>query len=688
MAQSAALRCLPGETIQEATTRVKRYVHFKDGRRYILGTLYCTNYRIAFRPEPPHPAKDLPNEMLFDNDNDIALPCVDRILAGAKQTKMKAVTAQSTLKFIPEELLIYYKGFRLMHLYFSDNGLQPQAYRITKAILQNQQNSYMAIQNSNTVLRSLDSKQEGSLISFSTRMFESYSDWENELDRLEAPAWRVSSVNERCDTSTSLSKYIVVPCKVLDNDIKKSFAHFNQRRIPRWTWHHPAGSDLMRSAGFESNTDPDKDNMRSIRSLLFSNHPQCVMVDASDDLPSLSDIQQSYGKLRGLCVNDPSVTVSDEKWLSSLEGTHWLDHVRLCLKKAGEVSVLLSEGERSVVLQEPEDRDMNCLMASLVQVMSDLHARTISGFQSLVQKEWVSAGHPFLQRINPYKETDKEESPVFLLFLDCVWQLSQQFPASFEFTESYLLALHDSTFNLFCNSFIHNCQWERIRGSQRQLNSQTYTPVNGWRDIVWDKILLNGDYKAEEEKNPPPVTVWNWDLFHNHLHVRQFRNPIYQTKKIPRQNGNGAAHNTRMTDLPSQCQVYRLSRGSLVLQSPLVTLKNGSVSKKSAKRSQSSENLLDEERQLRNNVKGQRSTSNLILPLCTGPWVRLWKQCYLRCTTDLQFDLPPPSTAGLANELKSLLEKLRNFHIDRGLESDPGLTNQTEGNSLSSSSYG
>lgn len=58
---------------------------------------------------------------------------------------------------------------------------------------------------------------------------------------------------------------------------------------------------------------------------------------------------------------------------------------------------------------EPEDRDMNCVVCSLVQVMCDPHCRTVAGFQSLVQKEWITAGHKFLSRINYHRESDKEE---------------------------------------------------------------------------------------------------------------------------------------------------------------------------------------------------------------------------------------------------------------------------------------
>lgn len=58
---------------------------------------------------------------------------------------------------------------------------------------------------------------------------------------------------------------------------------------------------------------------------------------------------------------------------------------------------------------EADDRDMSCVVSSLVQVMCDPHCRTQHGFQSLVQKEWVMAGHRFYSRINYHRDNDKEE---------------------------------------------------------------------------------------------------------------------------------------------------------------------------------------------------------------------------------------------------------------------------------------
>lgn len=56
---------------------------------------------------------------------------------------------------------------------------------------------------------------------------------------------------------------------------------------------------------------------------------------------------------------------------------------------------LMADGGTTVVLQENDGRDMCCVISSLVQLLLDPHYRTMSGFASLIQKEWVAMGHPF-----------------------------------------------------------------------------------------------------------------------------------------------------------------------------------------------------------------------------------------------------------------------------------------------------
>jgi hypothetical protein len=72
--------------------------------------------------------------------------------------------------------------------------------------------------------------------------------------------------------------------------------------------------------------------------------------------------------------------------------------------------------------------------------------RTIHGFQILIEKEWLTFGHKFSHRSgHTYdgEHSTKETSPIFLQFLECVWQISQQYPCAFEFNETFLIKLHE-----------------------------------------------------------------------------------------------------------------------------------------------------------------------------------------------------------------------------------------------------
>lgn len=128
---------------------------------------------------------------------------------------------------------------------------------------------------------------------------------------------------------------------------------------------------------------------------------------------------------------------------------------------------------------EGEGRDVSAIVSCLVQLLCNRTCRSIVGFQSLIQKEWISLGHPFSSRLGLVADADMEQvipreiqpktvlicdflqSPMFLLFLDCVWQLTNQFPDKFEFTETYLTTLWDSCHVGVFDNFLFNSERDR-----------------------------------------------------------------------------------------------------------------------------------------------------------------------------------------------------------------------------------
>lgn len=64
---------------------------------------------------------------------------------------------------------------------------------------------------------------------------------------------------------------------------------------------------------------------------------------------------------------------------------------------------------KQMTLLEGAGRDLCCVISSLVQLLLDSHFRTITGFQSLLQKEWVAGGHPFCDRLGHIVKTNSEK---------------------------------------------------------------------------------------------------------------------------------------------------------------------------------------------------------------------------------------------------------------------------------------
>ncbi|XP_045901900.1 myotubularin-related protein 11 isoform X1 [Micropterus dolomieu] len=682
------LRCLPGECVIQRAVMVRKKLTAREGRGWLSGTLFCTHFRVAFVPQDS-PKPDDNAEPVLLGDHDVALASIEKVVVvGPNRTKL--VTPNSSLKFTPEELVLYCRDLRVICFLFDRLTPDAQVIEITYTIAKTYQppkpGSVLSFQNA--ALGSVEMKQFLSNRRRNTHMnwYESASDWEQELERCGATGWRVSSVNDRFEMSTSLPRFIVVPQKVLDTELKKSFAHFNEGRIPRWCWRHPRGSDLLRMASFQNNIYHEKDDIRNLEMILFGCQSSlCVVVELGEELPSPADIQLAHSRLRALCLGDisTSVSVPDDKWLSTLESTHWLDYTRSCLKKASEVACLLRGGHLTVALQEADDRDMSCVVSSLVQVMCDPHCRTQHGFQSLVQKEWVMAGHRFYSRINYHRDNDKEEAPVFLLFLDCVWQLLSQYPSRFQLTDDFLLALHDSIHLPLFSSFLANCQRERCKRSQNL--GQSYTPVNGWRDV------LHPD-SSSDPSDPPLPSVWDWALQYNKHRLDRFTQPVTPIPPLqPLLNGNlntnPDAH--RLTDvIPGS--VFLLSRGTFSCPANLLPWRSSSsgVYKKSHRRAASSENVPGLERLLKawaltefpgltsnSGPQGPLDPYEPLLPLLMGPCMGLWRECYLRGALHAQaFSHPisanhPHPVERLALEVQQLKDKLA--QVSTGMDPDP-----------------
>jgi hypothetical protein len=157
---------------------------------------------------------------------------------------------------------------------------------------------------------------------------------------------------------------------------------------------------------------------------------------------------------------------------------------------------------------------MCCVISSLIQVLLDPYYRTINGFQGLIQKEWIAFGHPFCDRIGHVYNKSAEKSPLFLLFLDCIWQVLQQFPEAFEFSETFLTTIWDSVFMPIFDTFQFNCEFDR--------------------------------QKAVHDEHLVMRSVFDWGEMLNDRDIALFTNPLYKKPVLSEQD----IENNRKSKLP------------------------------------------------------------------------------------------------------------------------------------------
>nr|AAH55074.1 Mtmr10 protein [Mus musculus] len=576
---------------------------------------------------------------LLLGEHDVPLTCIEQIVTvNDHKRKQKVLGPNQKLKFNPTELIIYCKDFRIVRFRFDESGPE-SAKKVCLAIAHYSQPTDLQLlfafeyvgkkyHNSANKVNGVSSggggvwSGAGSTGSQRTPLFETYSDWDRETKRTGASGWRVCSINEGYMISTCLPEYFVVPSSLADQDLKIFSHSFVGRRMPFWCWSHSNGSALVRMALIKDALQQRKIDQR-ICNAITKSHPQRSDVYKSDldkALPNIQEIQAAFVKLKQLCVNEP-FEETEEKWLSSLESTRWLEYVRAFLKHSAELVYILESQRLSVVLQEEEGRDLSCLVASLIQVMMDPYFRTITGFQSLIQKEWVMAGYQFLDRCNHLKRSEKE-SPLFLLFLDTTWQLLEQYPAAFEFSETYLAVLCDSTRISLFGTFLFNSPHQRVKQST--------------------EFAISKNIQLGDEKGLKFPSVWDWALQFTAKDRTLFHNPFYIGKSTPCvQNGSRKSFKRTKKSYSSTLRgMPSCLKNGIITDQDLLPRRNSLVLKLKPDPPQHTDSQHSgAEQYFKEWFSRPANLHGIILPRLSGTHIKLWKLCYFRWVPEAQINL-------------------------------------------------
>nr|XP_018897778.1 PREDICTED: myotubularin-related protein 13 isoform X2 [Bemisia tabaci] len=153
----------------------------------------------------------------------------------------------------------------------------------------------------------------------------------------------------------------------------------------------------------------------------------------------------------------------DHSFFKLIENSEWLQQIQNIMQLSGAVVDLLDVQGSSVMLCLEDGWDITCQISSLAQLCLDPHYRTLEGFRTLVDKEWLAFGHRFSHR-NALAQASQASgfAPTFLQFLDCVHQIQNQFPLAFEFNDFYLRFLAYHSVSCRFRTFLLDCELERV----------------------------------------------------------------------------------------------------------------------------------------------------------------------------------------------------------------------------------
>lgn len=145
-------------------------------------------------------------------------------------------------------------------------------------------------------------------------------------------------------------------------------------------------------------------------------------------MEKFDQLQVSFSKLIDACLGDSNHSM--DRYLNKLESSNWFLNIRQAMYLSSCIADELHNKNSCILIHGWDGIDNTLVVTSLVQILLNSECRTLKGFQNLIEREWLQAGHPFSKRC--FKSAygisqSKQEGPIFLLFLDCVKQVGFYF---------------------------------------------------------------------------------------------------------------------------------------------------------------------------------------------------------------------------------------------------------------------
>jgi myotubularin-related protein 1/2 len=223
------------------------------------------------------------------------------------------------------------------------------------------------------------------------------------------------------------------------------------------------------------------------------------------NIANIHAVRDAYQKMSAHCM---SPTTQDQNWNSLIEDTKWLHHIRQIWAASWEAAFWIHVHRLPVLIHCSHGWDRTSQVAALAQLLLDPYYRTRAGFACLIEKDFLSFGHPFHTRCahgegrggeapSSGSSDEGQISPIFMQFLDCVYQLIKLYPEKFEFNETYLLVLSEHVYSCRFGTLL--CDTERERELVAGIRQRTHS--------VWDYLESRPDCVNQGDSYKPSAKV-------------------------------------------------------------------------------------------------------------------------------------------------------------------------------------
>lgn len=346
--------------------------------------------------------------------------------------------------------------------------------------------------------------------------------WARELRRWAAPdhyrsRWCIDvEINKGFGLCPTYSKEVVIPVGLSVRQVEASAKLRTKSRFPIVSWVHPRnGAVLARCSQpriganpIARGSNPCKADWEYLMNFVSEQRRELTIFDARPYRNAVAnrlggggteyDVAEQYQGCRVQFLDIDNIHVMRDSLHvmragvcqhSSLDTcgvatAQWYHHIEGVLRGAGQVAQVVESGETAVV-HCSDGWDRTSQLVSLASLLLDGHYRTIAGLIDLVEKDWLQPGHKFMDRNGLLSRKEqathyKEQSPVFLQFLECIVQISRVYTRYFEYTPRLLSFILYHSLSGHYATFLGNCMKDR-----ETLNNSVRAP----HGCLWTEVM-------------------------------------------------------------------------------------------------------------------------------------------------------------------------------------------------------